>query len=98
MTTTARLPGVYSVRMARVNITMPDDLYQRARQAGLNVSQLAQRAVAEELDRLARIAELDVYLAQLEAELGPTTDAERVEARVWADGVFDGPRRRSRSA
>ena len=77
---------------------MPDDLYQRARQAGLNVSQLAQRAVVEELDRLARIAELDVYLAQLEAELGPTTDAERVEARVWADGVFDGPRRRSRSA
>ena len=98
MTTTARLPGVYSVRMARVNITMPDDLYRRAREAGLNVSQLAQRAAAEELDRLAKIAELDAYLAQLEAELGPTTDVERTEARAWADGVLDRPRRRSRSA
>ncbi len=77
---------------------MPDDLYRRARQTGLNVSQLAQRAVAEELDRLAKIAELDTYLAQLEAELGPTTEAERTEAKVWADGVFDGTRRRSRSA
>jgi len=76
---------------------MPDDLYRRARQAGLNVSQVAQRAVAGELDRLAKIAELDTYLAQLEAELGPTTDEERAEARAWAAGVFDGPRRRSRS-
>jgi len=84
--------------MARVNITMPDDLYQRARQVGLNVSQLAQRAVAEELDRLEKIAELDTYLARLEAELGPTTDAERTEAKEWADGVFDGSHRGSRSA
>jgi len=77
---------------------MPDDLYQRARKVGLNVSQLAQRAVAEELERLEKIAELDIYLARLEAELGPTTDAERTEAEEWADGVFDGPRRGSRSA
>ena len=77
---------------------MPDDLYRRARQAGLNVSQLAQRAVAEELDRLTKIAELDIYLSQLEAELGPTTEAERAEARAWADGELGGPRRRSRSA
>ena len=77
---------------------MPDDLYRRARQNGLNVSQLAQRAVAEELDRLAKMAELDTYLAQLEAELGPTTEAERIEAKEWADGVFVGPRRRRRSA
>lgn len=34
------------MRIARVNITMPDELYRRARQAGLNVSQLAQLAVA----------------------------------------------------
>ena len=50
------------------------------------------------MDRLAKLAELDTYLAQLEAELGPTTDVERSEARVWADGLFDSRGRRSRSA
>jgi post-segregation antitoxin (ccd killing protein) len=73
------------MRMTRVNITMPDDLYGQARRAGLNVSQLAQRAVAAELGRLAKIAELDAYLAELEAELGPTSDTERADARSWAD-------------
>jgi post-segregation antitoxin (ccd killing protein) len=76
------------MRMARVNITVPDDLYRQARNAGLNVSQLAQGAVAAELRRLAKIAELDAYLAELEAELGPTTEAERAEAKTWADGLF----------
>jgi post-segregation antitoxin (ccd killing protein) len=76
------------MRMARVNITMPDDLYRQAKQAGLNVSQLAQRAVAAELTRLAKIAQLDAYLAELESELGPTSDAERAEAKAWADGLL----------
>ena len=83
--------------MARVNITMPDDLYQRARAAGLNVSQLSQRAVAGELDRLAKIAALDAYLAELEVEHGPTTEAERADAREWADRVL-GERHTRRSA
>jgi post-segregation antitoxin (ccd killing protein) len=72
------------MRMARVNITMPDDLHAHARAAGLNVSQLAQRAVADELNRQAKIAELDAYLAELEDQLGPTSDAERAEAKAWA--------------
>ena len=76
------------MRMARVNITIPDDLYRQAKQAGLNVSQLAQRAVAAELTRLAKIALLDAYLAELESELGPTSDAERAEAKAWADSLF----------
>ena len=76
---------MYRMRMARVNITVPDDLYQQARNVGLNISQLAQRAVAAELSRLAKIAELDTYLAELDAELGPTTEAERAEAMAWAD-------------
>ena len=87
---------MYCMRMARVNITVPDDLYDQARKAGLNVSQLAQRALADELSRLAKLAELDAYLAELEAERGPTTDAERAEATKWADELFgDEPDRRS---
>ena len=82
------------MRMARVNITMPDELYRRARQAELSFSQLAQLAVAAELQRRAKIAELDAYLAELQAELGPTSDDERAEARAWADTALDSPRRR----
>ncbi len=37
--------------MARLNIYLPDDLAEQARAAGLNVSGLAQDAVAAEIDR-----------------------------------------------
>jgi post-segregation antitoxin (ccd killing protein) len=77
--------SVYSMRMARVNITVPDELLAQARAAGLNVSRLAASAVAEELDRLAKIAALDSYLAELDAELGPLGDGEVAAARAWAD-------------
>ncbi|MCL2396043.1 MAG: type II toxin-antitoxin system CcdA family antitoxin [Acidimicrobiaceae bacterium] len=83
--------------MARVNITMPDELHAQAKQAGLNISQLAQRAVAAELARLAKVAELDAYLAELDAELGPVSDRDRAEAKAWADRVL-GPAKRRRSA
>ncbi|MHB1488767.1 MAG: type II toxin-antitoxin system CcdA family antitoxin [Acidimicrobiales bacterium] len=83
--------------MARVNITMPDDLYSRAKDAGLNVSQLTQGAIADELTRLAKIEQLDAYLADLEAELGPTSDGDRAEAAAWADRVL-GPSSGRRSA
>ena len=82
------------MRMARVNITMPDEMYRQARQAGLNVSQLTQLAVAVELQRRAKIAELDAYLTELQDELGPTSDDERSEARAWADKALVSPKRR----
>ena len=86
--------GVYSVRMARVNITMPDDLHAEAKRAGLNISQVAQQAVAAELTRLAKVAELDAYLAELDAELGPISDRDRADAKAWADKVLGADRRR----
>ncbi len=76
------------MRMARVNITIPDELLEHARTAGLNVSRLAALAVAEELDRRAKVAALDAYLAELDAELGPVPDEELQEATAWADGVM----------
>ena len=82
------------MRIARVNITMPDELYRQARQAGLNVSQLAQLAVAAELQRQAKMAELDANLAELQDELGPTSDDERAEARAWAEKALGSPKRR----
>lgn len=68
-----------------MGITMPDDLYRRAKEARVNVAQLGQLAVAAELQRLAKVAELDAYLADLEAELGPTGEDERAAARACAD-------------
>ncbi len=85
------------MRMARVNITVPDALLDRARAAGLNVSATAAAALAEELDRRARTAELDGYLAELDAELGPVSESERVAAREWADRALP-PVRDARSA
>jgi hypothetical protein len=78
------------MRMARVNITIPDELLEHARTAGLNVSRLAAAALAEELDRRAKIAALDAYLAEMDAELGPVPDAELREAAAWADGLVAG--------
>ena len=78
------------MRMARVNITVPDELLSQARAVGLNVSRLAAAAAAEELDRLAKIAELDAYLAELDAELGPLGDQEIAAAREWADQLAAG--------
>ncbi len=76
------------MRMARVNITLPDELLARARSAGLNVSAAAAAGLTDELERLDKIAELDRYLAELEAEQGPITDEEIAEADAWLARAF----------
>jgi len=88
---------VYPLRMARVNVSMPDGLHQRARQAELNISRLAQLAVARELERIDKIAALDAYLADMEAELGPISGSERAAADDWVDRVLE-PHDRRHSA
>lgn len=90
MTRVRARSGVYGMRMVRVNITLPDELHVRARAAGLNVSRLASAAVSEELDRLAKIAELDDYLADLDRELGPPSEEEIADARRWVDHIAGG--------
>ena len=59
--------SVYAMRMARVNVYLPDDLATRARAAELNVSRLTQAAIQRELDRCA----LDEWLDEV-AALPPT--------------------------
>lgn len=86
------------MRMARVNITVPDQLLEEARAAGLNVSRLAAAALADELDRRAKLAELDSYLTELEAELGPVPQHELRSAREWADAILPARRGAARSA
>jgi len=79
------------MRMARVNITIPDEVLAEARAARLNVSRLAASALGEELERRAKVAALDRYLRELEAELGPVSANEQAAAREWADQVLGDP-------
>lgn len=82
---------MYGMRMARVNITVPDELIEQARLQGLNVSRITAQALHGELDRLRKIAALDEYLAALERTLGPIPVDEQSEAAEWADAVLATP-------
>jgi hypothetical protein len=86
------------MRMARVNITVPDDLIEQARAAGLNVSRITASALAEALDRRAKIAALDDYLRELDAALGPIPAGEQRAAREWADRGLGPPPDRANDA
>lgn len=71
--------------MARVNVSIPDDVIERAREAGLNVSRLATSALEEALERQVKIELAHRYLADLEAELGPIPADELAAAAAWLD-------------
>src|SRR5262245_58780512 len=77
---------VYLVCMARRNISLPDDLDQRARNAGLNVSALTRQAILNELDRRERMAWLDGWLDELDEQHGPPSAKAMATARRWAAG------------
>jgi len=73
------------MRMARVSISVPDDVVAHAKSSGLNISRIATSALTDELDRLDKTAALDDYLAEFEAELGPIPRDDATEASEWAD-------------
>lgn len=77
----------HTVRMARVSISVPDDVVAAAKDAGVNISALATEALRDELDRRAKIAELDAYLDALEAEHGPISGEDAAKARQWVDDL-----------
>ncbi len=87
--------SVYGVRMARVNITVPDGLLERAKAAGLNVSRVSASALADELDRRSKVAALDSYLRELDAELGPISRDEQHSAQQWADLALGGSQQKT---
>ena len=89
------------MRMPRVNIWLPEDLHREAKDLHLPLSELAQRAIAAEVERHRKAAALDAYLAELDNELGPATSVQITEAEAWV-GKLTGPdtaqRRKPRSA
>jgi len=71
------------MRMARVNVYLPDDLAEEARTAGLNVSRLSQEALRRELARRRTDAWLDRIMAL------PPTGVTHEEAQAALDAARD---------
>lgn len=71
---------MYHMRMARINVYLPDDLAQAARDEDLNVSALTQQAVRNAL----AAAATDRWLASLPRHGRSSVTSEEVVAAVHA--------------
>lgn len=79
--------------MARMQVYLPDDLFEQVKARGLPVSKLLQNAVRAELRRLDLLTETDRYVADLVAEVGPPTAAQRTRSAAIARRVARRPSR-----
>lgn len=76
--------------MARLNITVPDDLYKRAEKwrDRINLSRVCQEAIRRELDKLEQVPEqlreMREALSRLEREKA------KIERSCFRKGVYDG--------
>ncbi len=67
-----------------MQVYLPDGLFQQVKARGLPASELLQKAVRAELRRLDLLADTDRYVADLVAEVGPPTAAQRTRAAALA--------------
>lgn len=67
---------MYIVCMARLNVYVPDELAERAKVAGVNVSALAQAAIAEELQR----RDTNAWLETLPSPRGEVSHSAALDA------------------
>jgi post-segregation antitoxin (ccd killing protein) len=72
--------------MPRLQVYLPDELYEQLKQRSLPASELLQAAVRAEIRRLDLLAATDARLADLEATL-TATPAERERADIVARRV-----------
>jgi hypothetical protein len=68
--------------MPRMQVYLPDDLYQKVKERSLPVSELLQEAVRAELHRQELLERVDTYLSELVAGVGEPSvrDLARAEA------------------
>jgi len=81
--------------MPRIQVYLPDDLYQLVKTRHLPASELLQRAVRAEVRRLDLLAETDRYLGDLMAEVGEPTARQRARARLVAERLVRGGKRKA---
>ncbi len=67
-----------------MQVYLPDDLYKLVKARGLPASELLQKALRAELRRLELLDETDRYVADLIAEVGSPTAAQRTRAAAVA--------------
>lgn len=82
-------------RMPRMQVYLPDDLYQLVKARGLPASELLQRAVRAELRRLDLLAESDRYLGDLISQVGQPSANEHARATAVAERVAGRRRRKA---
>jgi hypothetical protein len=80
--------------MARMQVYLPDDLFEQVKARGLPASELLQKAVRAELRRLDLLAETGRYVAELVAEVGPPTTAQHTRATAVAQRLARRPARK----
>jgi hypothetical protein len=70
--------------MPRMQVYLPDDLYEQVKTRQLPASELLQEAVRAEVRRQDLLAETDTYLAELLAEVGEPSPREQARAQAIA--------------
>lgn len=66
--------------MPRLQVYLPDDLYNELKRRGLPASELLQEAVRAELERRVALEAMDEYLAELSDEVGESAHDEESRA------------------
>jgi post-segregation antitoxin (ccd killing protein) len=77
------------IRMPRLQVYLPDDLYKQLKAKGLPASELLQTAVRAELERQRAIEATDEYLEELVSEVGEPTPDEVARADVIVRKIRD---------
>jgi post-segregation antitoxin (ccd killing protein) len=75
--------------MPRMQVYLPDDLYQQVKERSLPASELLQEAVRAELQRQELLEQTDAYLAELVAEVGEPSARELARAEAIARRIRD---------
>jgi hypothetical protein len=81
--------------MPRMQVYLPEALYQQVKARELPVSELLQKALQAELRRLDLLAETDRYLRDLVRDVGAPTTAQRNRAEALAKKIARRPVRKA---
>lgn len=81
--------------MPRMQVYLPDDLYEQLKTRRLPASELLQDAVRAELRRLDLLQEGDRYVAELVAQVGEPSATDRARARAIAGRIAKHTRRKA---
>jgi post-segregation antitoxin (ccd killing protein) len=76
-------------RMPRMQVYLPDELYQQVKERELPASELLQEAVRAELRRQELLERADEYVAELVAEVGEPSPRELARAEAIARRIQD---------